>query len=141
MDDAPIIVRLVDAIGNVLQVANVCVDVRFYMRGGGLRYGFDLGRTDGDGVVRTCLAAIQDQLDENRRHFLMDYNTPLSECGDEIGIYVPTPDDLAQREVNRSKYWPDGEPLAKTANDIVRCPEQRFTLRRSGANQFALVCD
>ena len=140
MDDASIIVGLVDAKGCSLPVANVLVEVRFYMNGGGLRYNFEVGRTEGDGVVRSCLAAIQDQLDENRRYFLMDYNTPLSECSDEIGLHIPTPDDLAQREVNRLKYWPENEPPAKTANDAVRCPEQRFTLRRGAANQFELVC-
>ncbi len=139
MQETSITVRLVDSTGNGLPITNVSVDVRFYMEGRH-RYGLALGRTESDGVTRTSLAAIQDQLDENRRFSLMDYNTPLSECDDEIGVYVPDPDELAQREASRSRYWPDDEPPAKTANDVLRCSEQKFKLRRGGENAFVLVC-
>ena len=139
MDDTPITVRLIDRAGNSLPIANILVDLRFYVEGR-YRYGFGLGRTKTDGVLRTTLGDIQNQLDENRRSFLMDYNTPLSDCDDLVGIYAPTPDELTEREISRSKWWPGDEPLPAAANDLLRCEEQRFTLRTSTSNEFALVC-
>ena len=140
MVDTPIVVRLVDAKGDGVQIANVLVDVRFYMQDR-YRYGFTLGRTGADGLLDTNLADIQAKLDENRSYFLMDYNTPLSDCDGAVGIYVPTSDELTEREVGRLKWWPEREPLVKTANHLVICVEQKFTMRRDAPNDFALACD
>lgn len=63
MGNTPIVVRLVDAKGDGLQIANVLVGVRFYMEDR-YRYGFTLGRTGADGVLDTSLANIQAQLEE-----------------------------------------------------------------------------
>lgn len=71
----------------------------------------------------------------------MDYNTPLSDCDRAVGIYVPTSDELTEREVARLKCWPETEPLAKTANHLVICVEQKFTMRRDASNDFASACD
>ena len=84
---------------------------------------------------------IEAQLAEERTRFLMDYNTSLAECDDAIGLYAPTSDELAQREVTRSKWWPDDQPLATNSNGTIACGEQMFTLRRGGQNDFALVCE
>jgi len=48
----------------------------------------------------------------------------------------------ARREAARAKWSPE-KPSAydDAANDRVRCPEQKFELRRGTDNAFELVCE
>ena len=134
-------VQLRDAEGEPVRVAGVHLDLLFYVEGR-FRYSFSLGRTDVHGVCRTTFEDVEQQLEANRRLFLMDYNTPLSDCDRLVGITAPAASELVEREASRAKWWPDEPPMyVGAANDRVRCPEQKFELRRGSGNAFELVCD
>ena len=138
--ESELTVQLVGSDGGALELAGIEVDIRFYMHGQ-TRYTLILGRTDDNGVVRTHLSDIERQLQENRRVFLMDYNTPLSECDSVVGIVTPSVEDLAQREASRQKWWPETVPTPETPNGKARCPEQMFQLSKTAPNKFDLVCE
>jgi hypothetical protein len=141
MSDGVITVRLNDAKGEPIRVSGVHLDICFYIERR-LRYSFSLNRTDAHGISRTSFEEIERQLEANRRLFLMDYNTPLSDCDPLVGIVAPTAADLVEREAARAKWWPDEPPMyVGAANDRVRCPEHKFELCRGNGNEFELVCE
>lgn len=140
MIEGQLTVQLRDPKGEPLRLAGVHLDIRFY-NAGRFRYSFSLGRTDADGICRTTLEEVQRQLQANQRLFLMDYNTPLSDCDTMIGIVAPTARELSEREAARSKYWPEEPQMDAGANDRVHSLEQKFELRRRSANAFDLVCE
>jgi hypothetical protein len=137
-----ITVQLCDGKGNPLSIAGVHLDVRFYTRGR-FRYSFSLGATDVHGSSCTTFGELERQFQANRRFFLMDYNTPLSDCDTLVGVAAPTADELAEREAARSKWWPEAPPLyLGAANDRVRCREQKFQLPHDGSDSaLSLVCE
>ena len=141
MADEELSVRLHDTKGERVLVVGVHLDLRFYVEGR-FRYSFSLGRTDAHGVCCTTVEELERQLEDNQRLSLMDYNTPLTDCDTLVGIAVPTASELIEREAARAKWWP-GEPsmYVGAANDRVRCPEQKFELRRGSNNAFELVCE
>jgi hypothetical protein len=134
-------VRLHDRKGEPLAIAEVHLDLSFYIEGR-FRYSFSLGRTDADGVCRTTFQEIERQLEANRRLFLMDYNTPLTDCDTSVGIVAPTAGELIERESAGVKWWPE-EPsrYVGTANNRVRCTEQKFEVQHGSGNAFKLVCE
>lgn len=134
-------VRLHGPKGEPLAIAEVHLDLRFYIEGR-FRYSFSLGRTDGYGVCRTTLLEIERQLEANRRIFLMDYSSPLTDCDTLVGIVAPTAGELIEREAAQARWWPE-EPsrYVGAANVRVRCPEQKFELERGRGNTFGLVCE
>jgi hypothetical protein len=141
MTDDELTVRLVDPAGEPMRIASVLLDIRFYV-GGRFRYAFALGQTDGEGVCRTSLAAIERQLEANRRLFLMDYNTPLEDCDAIVGIVAPSAGELAERRAARAKWWPEDLQLSDgEANQLVHCREQKFELVGAGDRAIALVCE
>lgn len=95
------------------------LDIRFYV-GGKFRYSFALGRTGVDGVCRTSFEEIERQLEASRQVFLMDYNTPLTECDAVVGIAAPTAAELAEREAARKKWWPE-EPSPRDGGRTSGC--------------------
>ena len=135
-----LIVRLVGTDAQPVALAGVEVDIRFYVHGN-TRYTFTLGCTDDSGAVHTQLGNIERQLEENRRFFLMDYNTPLDECDSAVGIIIPSVDDLAEREAAKQKWWPDRKAAPETSNGRVRCREQKFQLSMTEPNKFDLICE
>lgn len=135
-----VIVQLAGKDGQPIELAGIEIDVRFYTRGQ-TRYTFILGRTDENGAVRAQLNEIERQLEENRRMFLMDYNTPLDDCDPVVGIIAPSVEELAEREVARRKWWPDKDASPETSNGAVRCWEQRFDLSQTAPNKFNLICE
>lgn len=141
MTGEQIMVRLRDPKGQPVPVGGVHLDIRFYVEGR-FRYSFSLGRTDVHGICRTTFGGIEQQLEANRRLFLMDYNTPLSDCDTAVGIAAPATGELIEREAARAKWWPEESPAyVGAANDRVRCPEQKFELRGGSGNAFELVCE
>jgi len=141
MNGEELTVRLRDSNGEPLPFAGVHLELRFYLKGR-FRYSFSLGRTDDEGICRITLQEIEQQLEADRRLFLMDYNTPLSDCDTMVGIASPTANELREREAARAKWWPQ-EPsaYAGATNGRVRCPEQKFELSRGSGNAFELFCD
>jgi hypothetical protein len=141
MTDDELTVRLGDSAGESIRIAGVLLDIRFYVSGR-FRYAFSLGRTDGEGVCRTCLAAIERQFAANRRLFLMDYNTPLMDCDALVGIFAPTAGELAERRAARAKWWPEEiQSPDGAANQLVHCPEQKFMLGGGRGQAIELVCE
>jgi hypothetical protein len=141
MTDEELTVRLRDAKGDPVPVAGVHLDLHFYIEGR-FRYSFSLGRTDVHGVCRTTFQEIERQLEANRRLFLMDYNTPLTDCDTLVGIAAPSGGELVEREAVRAKWGPTEPSMyVSAANQRVRCAEQKFELRRGTGNAFELVCE
>lgn len=141
MIDEELTICLRDPKGQPLRVAGVKLDIHFYT-GGRFRYSFCLGQTDADGVCRTTLDRLEEQLEANQRLFLMDYNTPLADCDTLVGIMAPTPRELAEREAARAKWWPDEPSIhANAANHRVHSREHKFELGRGRRNAFNLVCE
>jgi len=141
MVEGKVEVRLVTRSGEPLRVPGVLLDIRFYVDGQ-FRYSFSLGRTDEEGVSRTTMEEIERELAANRRFFLMDYNTPLSDCDTAVGIVAPTARELAEREAARAKWWPEALDLYDgAANERVHCAEQRFQFQPERVNAFSLVCE
>ena len=132
-------IQLVSHDGNRVEIAGVELDIRFYVQGR-IRYTFLLGRTDDKGTVCTHLSDIEQQLQENRRIFLMDYNTGLDECDSVVGIFVPSPEEIARRDTARQTWWPGTTATPETSNSQVHCPEQKFQLSRTAPNEFELAC-
>lgn len=133
-------VQLVTRSGEPFPLPGVLLDIRFYVDSQ-FRYAFSLGRTDENGMCSTTMEEIERQLAANRRFFLMDYNTPPSDCDTVVGIVAPTSGELAEREAARANWWPE-TPSSNhdTANEEVCGPEQKVQLEPEGRNAFSLVC-
>jgi hypothetical protein len=136
MTNQDLTVQLLDGQGEPLRIPGVLLDIRFYV-GGQFRYSFPLGQTDAEGVCSTSFESIERQLEANRRLFLMDYNTPLRDCDRTVGVAVPTGAELKERASARAKWWPETiGPGNASANDLLRCPEQKFELQRGSGKLF-----
>jgi hypothetical protein len=90
-----IILQLVNHTGAVLRLPNVILDIGFFT-GGRSRYAFRLKPTDQSGSVRISYQDVETERVKNAKESLMDYNTPLSECDDEVRFTLPTMEELRQ---------------------------------------------
>lgn len=110
-------VQLVDAQGKPLTMPDVSIDVVFYS-GGKERYRFDAGATDAQGRISTSYDTLERARKENQAFALMDYNTKLEDCDDQLELTVPTLDQLRERLAAVRKWFPENEPklLAKINN-------------------------
>lgn len=139
-------VQLVDSSGIALPVANVILDIHLYLTGV-RRYSFTGGETDSGGYCSIKLDDVTEQWIENRKLFLMDYNTPLQDCDDEVGISAPSADDLAERVLAVQKWFPNDLPkfrstVSSSGNDEVKSFEQKVKILPSAnENTIRYVCD
>jgi hypothetical protein len=142
MTEGALAVQLCNRTGDVVRVAGVHLDIRFYMEGR-FRYSFLLGQTNSQGISPISFDHLQRQLEANQRLFLMDYNTPLADCDNLVGIIAPTGAELIEREAYRAEFWPH-EPAkyaGAAANDRVHSGEQKFDLCHGVGIAFELVCE
>lgn len=97
-------VQLVDLSGNSLSIADVSVGIVLYCHGN-YRYHFSTGVTDHHGRIAISYAALESERRKNGLLFLMDYNTRLDDCDDEVRFVVPTLDELKARLEHVKKYY------------------------------------
>lgn len=89
-------IQLLDDGGRRVRLANVLVNVTFYTSGH-LRYVFDLRPTLPSGITGADFAELDTQRKENGLYSLMDYNTPLTACDQEVEASVPGEAQLRKR--------------------------------------------
>ena len=74
-----ILVTLETELGVALRANNILIDIKLFTRGN-LRYQLKAGRTDANGTLLITYSALAKQRASNAMQFLMDYNTPLTDC-------------------------------------------------------------
>ena len=131
-EDAEVNVQLVDENSRALAISNVLLNIIFYTSGV-IRYSFSAGKTDRSGSCLIRFSDITEEWLENRQLFLMDYNTPLQDCDEEIGILSPSAEDLFNRIIASKKWFP--EAIEETSREVdssnnyqLHCREQKFRI-------------
>ncbi|MBS0457274.1 MAG: hypothetical protein JSS44_08105 [Proteobacteria bacterium] len=142
--DFSIQIQLADAALRPLCVANVSIDAVLYLKGK-MRYRFDAGRTNAQG----CLAVTFDDIErlrlKNQEYSLMDYNTRLDECNDQISFVVPTLKELEQRRAAIQKWFPEAasesEKYRDSNNEKVHCKALDVDASRVYGELVFWMCD
>lgn len=144
-DNARINIRLVNERGVAIPLEKVIFDINLYVSGI-LRYSFDGGATDSEGQCTIELDDLTRQWLEKRKLFLMDYNTPLQECDDVVGILAPSATELASRLSSVEKWFPGdfnelAEKIVHSQNHKISSREQSLKIdRESTSNSLNYVC-
>jgi hypothetical protein len=131
--DQTILVELVDQMDKTLNISKVFVDIELYTKGQ-YRYGFRLNPTDQQGKLRIDYEMVEAKRKEAAGVFLMDYNTPLTDCDNRVKIYLPTAETL-RKAIEGIGQWfggkvPDYAKAWMTANNAkVRAAETFVELR------------
>lgn len=119
-DNWVINVSLVDDFGSPMAKKDICIDVSL-MVNGNPRYQFMLGVTDESGQFQFQRSHIDAALERHRELFLMDYNTPLSECDDVVCISSPGSNELRNRRAAISRWFPEREEELARLDRCARC--------------------
>lgn len=145
-EGAELKVELVRLDGIALALANVALDINFYVSGVKL-YSFSAGETDAKGVCSMNYQHVFEQWLENRRLFLMDYNTPLQDCDDEVGIWAPSATEL-DRRLSAVKRWygknsDEAEGIVERSNNhLIDSGEQKIKiLPEADIQTMRYICD
>lgn len=102
-------IQLIDDSGRPVPIANVLPEVRLFYRGRTERhrYAFKTWATDSEG---RCEIRYEDL--EDLRHLLgsadlMDFNTPLTECGPLVEVRIPSEDEFQEMKRGpwRRSWW------------------------------------
>ena len=138
-----IVVELVDEAGASLQLAGVYVDLELYTRGR-YRYGFRLGATNNSGRICIDYEMVEEKRSEGARVFLMDYNTPITDCDRRVKIHVPTADEL-KKAYDGIGQWFEGKKPAyaegwRTANNAKIESKEIFAELQDGETFIRVPC-
>ncbi len=125
-------VQLIDPKGEELRLSNIVLNVTLYMSGM-RRYSFSGGETDFAGISLISFDGIIAEWQDNQRLFLMDYNTPLRDCDDDVGISAPSADELAARVSAAKKWFPEdlekvSDDIEKSNNHCIESPAQKIKI-------------
>ena len=139
-----ILVQLVDKSGGSLHLPGVYVDVEFYTRGN-YRYGFRLSPTNDNGELHIDYGMVEGKRAEGARIFLMDYNTPITDCDSRIKIYVPAAEELKKAHEGIGR-WFDGRTPAYaagwlTANNAKIKAKEVFSELQNGETLVQVPCE
>jgi hypothetical protein len=103
-------VQLIGHDGSPLSVADVLIDVTLFV-GEQIRYQFCLGGTDESGRFQFTYDDVERARLRGRESALMDYNTPLSDCGPNMRVSVPSQKELQERYDALGKWYPDNKEM------------------------------
>ena len=136
-------IQLNDAHHVPLAVPHVFIEVVF-LQGGRERYRFDAGETDGSGHLSVSYDHFENIRKDNQSFALMDYNTELEACDSIIIVRVPALEELHQRLVALSKWFPeeartmDGR-LKVSNNGGVEVGDARVLIVDNGITRVDLI--
>jgi len=136
-------IQLNDAHHVPLAVPHVFIEVVF-LQGGRERYRFDAGETDGSGHLSVSYDHFKNIRKDNQSFALMDYNTQLEACDSTIIVRVPALEELHQRLVALSKWFPeearvmDGR-LKVSNNGGVEAGDARVLIVDNGITRVDLI--
>ena len=99
-------IQLVDESGDPFALSNVSLEVTFFTNRRE-RYRFDVGASGSDGKLSVPYEKLDSIRKDNQAIALMDYNTKLEDCDDEILVRIPPLDELRNRLDAAKKWFPD----------------------------------
>jgi hypothetical protein len=102
--DQRIVIQLVDQDENPRALANIKIDIRFYLSGKP-RYTFTLGVTDQGGQLTSSYDDIEQTRRKNGEFNLMDYNTRLDQCDSRITVVLPSESQLREQQSNSLRFY------------------------------------
>lgn len=141
-DDFRFEIQLADRVGNPV-AKEVLIDIVLFLRQR-VRYRFNLGTTDGSGLIKIDFQRLEEIRRSNQKDNLMDYNTPLTECDSIVEILVPSSGELKQRLEAVRKWFADdsvADVIAKAKNDEVTCDPLRVDVEAKAGERLLLRCD
>ncbi len=136
-----LIVRLVDLSGHRLELADVYIDLTFFLHGVP-RYGFRFGPTDATGVLRVTYADAEHARQGDLILQPWDYKTKLDECDPTITISMPGPRLLASAYETAKIYFegcPPREVEGWLSSNNGRVVAEPLTVALSGPVTDVLV--
>jgi hypothetical protein len=86
-------IQLTSLPGCEVKTGDILLDIKLFTRGS-FRYQFKAGRTDAKGKLSITYADLEFQRASNAKLFLMDYNTPLTDCDPLVEISIPSDREL-----------------------------------------------
>ena len=136
-------IQLIDESGKPVALGNVSIEVVLFANQRE-RYRFDVGTSGPDGGLSVPFARLDSIRKDNQSIALMDYNTKLEECDDEILVRIPPLDELRKRLDAAQKWFPAQsdrlkDTIATSNNDAVIPVDQRFALLPEGWTKISLA--
>jgi hypothetical protein len=99
-------IQLVSENGRAMNIDCVSVETVLFTNGRE-RYRFDAGATDSSGKLSVPYSRLEEIRKENQAFALMDYNTALDECDDEVLVHVPDTEALEKKLTALRRWFPD----------------------------------
>ena len=97
-------IQLVDERGKPVRLRNVVPEIRLFTPAGGPpRYSFDGWPTDESGCSVNTFADLEEERAMLGLGDLMDYNTPLTDCAQEVEVAIPPGADFENRKARLSQ--------------------------------------
>jgi hypothetical protein len=137
-------IQLVTGRGEPLRLDKVFSSVRLFTKGN-YCYGFRLNSTDENGQLIIRYDDIEKARKSSAQESIMDYNTPLKDCDDEIGIQIPEAQDLekayeiAKRWAGKGVASPEMEAWLTANNAKIKAEEVSVSLH-DGENLVRVPC-
>jgi hypothetical protein len=137
-------IQLIDANRQTAPVANVIVDVAFFVERRQC-YQFYAGRSDLNGRIEARFDYFDHERRSNATENLMDYNIKIEDCDSQVQLHIPSLDELLSRLQAVKKWYPQCahalvNRLTGCTNGIVNADDVTVELERGTMTNVKLTC-